>query len=99
MGSDQRKGVTTQTVEEFIARWQGREGGQEHANDTMFLTEVRTAAVTQKAGVDPFLPLKFGPTMVRVAPGHEVAALQPAARGASGEAGDNSRSGEVEMTV
>ena len=30
-------------VEAFIARWQGREGGQERANYAMFLTELCSA--------------------------------------------------------
>lgn len=29
----------TQRAAAFIARWQGREGGQEHANYALFLTE------------------------------------------------------------
>ncbi|WP_426131737.1 hypothetical protein [Pararhizobium sp. PWRC1-1] len=30
----------TQTVETFITRWQGQEGGQERANYALFLTEL-----------------------------------------------------------
>ncbi|MEA2754538.1 MAG: hypothetical protein QOJ54_827, partial [Aliidongia sp.] len=33
----------TDRIEAFIARWQGREGGQERANYAMFLSELCTA--------------------------------------------------------
>lgn len=34
-------------VEQFTARWQGREGGQERANYSMFLTELCSALAIQ----------------------------------------------------
>jgi hypothetical protein len=52
MGANQdasrRAGVAASTeVEAFIARWQGREGGQERANYAMFLTELCSAFAIQ----------------------------------------------------
>ena len=61
MGSNRRIEAPTGTVEEFIARWQRRKGGQERANYSTFLTEVRTAAMTQKAGVDPLPTFPVSP--------------------------------------
>ena len=48
MGADQLTGAQSLTavtaeVEQFIARWQGREGGQERANYGMFLREFCSA--------------------------------------------------------
>jgi hypothetical protein len=43
-GSGKRSGSNVPAeVDTFISRWQGREGGQERANYTMFLTELRSA--------------------------------------------------------
>ncbi len=48
MGADQQRRTksgpaTPAAVEEFIARWVGREGGQERANYSMFLRELCSA--------------------------------------------------------
>src|ERR1700704_5859412 len=43
-------------VETFIARWQGREGGQERANYALFLTELCSAL-----GLDPPDPADANP--------------------------------------
>jgi hypothetical protein len=37
--------TTPNSIESFIARWQGRAGGQERANDALFLTDSRAAPI------------------------------------------------------
>src|SRR5271166_7174064 len=52
MGADQQRPkqsgpAVPAAVEDFIARWLGREGGQERANYSMFLTELCSALAIQ----------------------------------------------------
>jgi hypothetical protein len=54
LAADRTPGGGPQAVEDFIARWQGREGGQERANYSMFLRElcsVLTISPPEPAGV------------------------------------------------
>jgi hypothetical protein len=45
IGAVRAQMTTPNSIESFIARWQGRAGGQERANDALFLTDSRAAPI------------------------------------------------------